>query len=96
MYIHMYYNIHSNHKYILIYVYIYTLRIRDNKDKCIACTKELRATVEMSVVSASLGVSMVMAGNGDTDVLRVLRELRRKLDDSLFGSQMMIAMCIGE
>ena len=71
-------------------------RNRDNKDKSIACTKELRAAVETALGCALLGASLVMAGTGDLDVLRVIRELRRRLDDYMFGSQMAISMCTGE
>ncbi len=70
-------------------------RIRDNKDPVIACTKELRPSVELSLTAAALGLSITMAGTGDVDILRILRELRWKVDDSIYGTHMALGMSIG-
>lgn len=71
-------------------------KIRDNKDGAISCTKELRATVEMCLTCIALGLSITMAGTGDVEILRVLRELRWKVDDAIYGTHMALSMCIGK
>lgn len=73
----------------------YVQRIRDGKEMTVPCTKELRSTIEMSLTSIALGLSITMAGTGDISVLRVLRELRWRVDDAIYGTHMAISMCIG-
>lgn len=57
--------------------------------------KATRPTLEMCVTLTALSVSMVCAGSGDLDVLRVLRALHSKVDEVIYGTQMGIAMSIG-
>lgn len=47
----------------------------------------------MCTVALSLGC--VMAGSGDLDSLRLLRELRWKVDDVIYGSHLSLSMSIG-
>lgn len=80
---------------LLLKQLVYLQKVRDNKDGSIACTKELRPTVELALCCAALGLSITMAGTGDVDVLRVLRELRWKVEDSIYGTHMALGMSIG-
>lgn len=80
---------------VLLKQLLYLQKVRDNKDSSIACSKEVRPTVELSLVCTALGLSMAMAGTGDVAILRVLRELRWKVDDSIYGTHMALGMCIG-
>jgi len=73
----------------------YVQRIRDGKDSSIQCTKDLRSNIEMALTSIALGLSVTMAGTGDITVLRILRELRWRVDDAIYGTHMAISMCIG-
>lgn len=55
-----------------------------------------KPTVEMCVTLLAVSSGMVCAGSGDLDVMRVLRVLRRKLDDVPYGSHMGIGMGMGK
>jgi hypothetical protein len=58
--------------------------------------KVLRSTVEMCMSATALSLASVMAGSGDLDSLRTLRELRWKVDDVVYGTHMALSMAIGE
>lgn len=58
--------------------------------------KSLRQSVEMCICLVSLSVSCVMAGSGDLECLRTLRELRWKVEDVAHGTHMALSMAIGE
>lgn len=58
--------------------------------------KVLRSSVEMCLSAVALALAAVMAGSGDLDVLRTLRELRWKVDDVTYGTHMALSMAIGK
>lgn len=58
--------------------------------------KSLRHCVEMCLVLAALSLASVMAGSGDIDCLRTLRELRWKFEDVTYGTHMGLSMAIGK
>ncbi len=58
--------------------------------------RTLRHTVEMCICVVSVSLSCVMAGSGDLECLRVLRELRFKVDDVSYGTHLALSMAIGE
>ena len=57
--------------------------------------KSLKFQIELCVCLVSVSLSCVMAGSGDLECLRTLRELRWKVDDVTYGSHMMLSMAIG-
>ncbi len=74
-------------------------RLRDNKQKvksAVAVDKRLRYTVEMCVCVVAMSLGCVMAGSGDLECLRVLRELRFRVEDVTYGTHMALSMAIGE
>jgi hypothetical protein len=72
--------------------------LRDNKT-----TKKLpflldkthKNMIEMCSSSLALALSCVMAGSGDVDCLRILRELRWKVEEVLYGTHLALNMAIG-
>ena len=58
--------------------------------------RSIRPTLECTLCSIALSLSCVMAGQGDARCLRVLRELRWKVEDINYGSHMAINMAIGK
>ena len=58
--------------------------------------RSIRPTLECSLCATALALSCVMAGQGDARCLRVLRELRWKVEDINYGSHMGINMAIGK
>ncbi len=55
-----------------------------------------RPTLEMCLGASALALSLIMAGTGDLAVLRLLRQLRFKIDTELtYGNHMAIGMAIG-
>ena len=58
--------------------------------------RSIRPTLECTLCSIALALSCVMAGQGDARCLRVLRELRWKVEDINYGSHMAINMAIGK
>ena len=58
--------------------------------------KSLRLCVEMCLGVAALALSSVMAGSGDIDCLRTLRELRWRYEEVTCGTHMALAMAIGK
>ena len=58
--------------------------------------RSIRPTLECSLCATALALSCVMAGQGDARCLRVLRELRWKVEDINYGSHMAINMAIGK
>jgi anaphase-promoting complex subunit 1 len=61
--------------------------IRDQKHRVLSAVKfrSFRATVEMCLSSVALSLATVLAGTGDLDSFRILRELRWKHDEGSFG-----------
>ncbi len=51
--------------------------------------------VEICTASISLALGCVMAGSGDVECLRIMRELRWKVDDTGFGTHMAFGMSLG-
>lgn len=60
-----------------------------------ALDKPLRQTVELCTCLVALSLACVMAGTGEVSSLRLLRELRWRLDDTSYGSHMALSMAIG-
>lgn len=58
--------------------------------------KSQRFTLEMCIGIVSLSLSCVMAGSGDLECLRLLRELRFKVEDTNYGTHLALAMAIGK
>jgi len=55
-----------------------------------------KASNERCISVAALSLSVVMAGSGDLDVLRILRKLRKRCTaEQLYGDHMAIGMAIG-
>ena len=53
-------------------------------------------TLEACVAAAAISLSLVMAGSGNLDCLRLLRVLRRRVDaDVTYGYHLAIGMAIG-
>lgn len=72
--------------------------MRENKGAkklSFALDKTHRNMIEMCISSISLALSCVMAGSGDVDCLRILRELRWKVDDVIYGTHLALNMAIG-
>lgn len=74
--------------------------IRDNKSSLLGDSRHLQSKllkphVEMIVSTTSLAVSMICAGSGDLDVLRIVRELRWKIDELMYGSHVALSMSLG-
>lgn len=57
--------------------------------------KLCRGLIEMCTCSTAIALSMICAGSGDVDALRIIRELRWKVDDVLYGSHMALGMALG-
>jgi hypothetical protein len=60
-----------------------------------AADKASRPILEMCLTLMSLSVSMICAGSGDLDVLRILRALLSKVEDVAFGTHMGLSMAVG-
>ena len=58
--------------------------------------KSVRNCIEMCLSLSALSLSCVMAGSGDLECLRVLRELRWKVEDVTYGTHMALSMAIGK
>ena len=58
--------------------------------------RRTRYAIESSVSTVALSLSCVMAGSGDLECLRILRELRWKVDDITYGSHLALSMAIGQ
>jgi hypothetical protein len=74
-------------------------RVRDNKLRprlCFVLDKSLKHMIEMCTCSVSLALGCVMAGSGDVDCLRIMRELRWKVDDAVYGTHMAFGMSLGK
>ena len=61
----------------------------------VAIDRSIKPLIEMCVACTSVSLSYVMAGTGDLDCLRLLRELRWKVDDVNYGTHLSLAMAIG-
>ena len=57
--------------------------------------RSVKPLIEMCISCVSVSLSYVMAGTGDLDCLRLLRELRWKVDDVNYGTHLSLAMAIG-
>lgn len=57
--------------------------------------RPMKPLIEMCIACTSVSLSYVMAGTGDLDCLRLLRELRWKVDDVNYGTHLSLAMAIG-
>ena len=57
--------------------------------------KTHRIMIEVCVSCLSLALSCVMAGSGDLDCLRIIRELRWKVDDVVYGTHLALNMALG-
>lgn len=51
--------------------------------------------MEMSLSVTALACAAVGAGSGDVNILRLLRELRQKTDDVVYGTHLAISMSLG-
>jgi hypothetical protein len=73
--------------------------LRDNKPGTLPhvglVDKSTRPTIDMCVSTLSIGLSIVMAGTGDIQCLRIFRELRWKVDDVMYGCHLALGMAIG-
>jgi hypothetical protein len=72
--------------------------LRDNKPKVklsVVLDKALKHTVEACLGVTAVALSCVMAGSGDLDCLRTLRELRFKVEDVSYGTHVALSMAIG-
>jgi anaphase-promoting complex subunit 1 len=72
--------------------------IRDQQHKTLSAAqyKSYRGTIEMCISVTSLSLSCVMAGTGDLDCMRLLRQLRWKYEDGVFGFHMSLGMALGQ
>eukprot|EP01031_Cornospumella_fuschlensis_P037698 gene37698-45799_t len=61
----------------------------------IAADKIVKVTVDLILCSLCLALSCVFAGSGDIDIMRVIRELRHKVDDVTYGTHMALSMALG-
>ena len=57
--------------------------------------KACRPLLELCISLVSLSLAAVMAGSGDIDSLRIIRELRWKADESTYGGHMALNMATG-
>jgi anaphase-promoting complex subunit 1 len=57
--------------------------------------KSIRNYIDLSINVVALSLACIMAGTGDVECLRVLRELRWKVEDVKFGTHMALGMAIG-
>ena len=65
--------------------------IRDNRPQLelsIILDRTIKPLVDMCISVVAVSLSVVMAGSGDIDCLRTLRELRWRVDDVTFGTHM--------
>jgi hypothetical protein len=77
---------------------IYHVSLRDNRPTMkfdFTIDRSLKFSVESSACTVSIALSCVMAGSGDLECLKILRELRWKVDDITYGSHLAISMAIG-
>ena len=66
-----------------------------NNTKHLREIKSFHSLIELCVCQVSLANGCCSAGSGDVSVLRVLRELRWKPEDSYHGTHMALTMAIG-
>lgn len=57
--------------------------------------KHHKVTLEMCIGSLSLSLACIMAGSGNVDCMRVIRELRWKTDEISYGTHMALSMAVG-
>jgi len=57
--------------------------------------KAMRPMLDLCVCICSVSLAAVMAGSGDLVCLRILRELRWKIEDVVYGTHMAINMALG-
>ena len=72
--------------------------IRDNRPQLelsIILDRTIKPLVDMCVSVVAVSLSVVMAGSGDIDCLRTIRELRWRVEDVNFGTHMALSMSIG-
>ena len=70
--------------------------LRDGVDTVSSSLRPQTPVLEMCLGCAALSLSMVMAGTGDLDVLRLLKVLRWRCDEEIqYGSHMALSAAIG-
>ncbi|RYH29097.1 hypothetical protein EON65_09715 [archaeon] len=57
--------------------------------------KTHKVTVDLTLCSLCLAISCVFAGSGDIDIMRIIRDLRFKVDDVTYGTHMALSMALG-
>eukprot|EP00597_Dinobryon_sp_UTEXLB2267_P010954 CAMPEP_0170103926 /NCGR_PEP_ID=MMETSP0020_2-20130122/3807_1 /TAXON_ID=98059 /ORGANISM="Dinobryon sp., Strain UTEXLB2267" /LENGTH=1561 /DNA_ID=CAMNT_0010327631 /DNA_START=662 /DNA_END=5347 /DNA_ORIENTATION=+ len=57
--------------------------------------RSVRAAVESALCTVAVSLGCVQAGSGDLESVRLLRELRWKVEDVSFGSHLALSMAIG-
>jgi len=71
-------------------------RLRNENDILTIARRPERPILEMCITCCAVGLAMVMAGTGDLDTMRLLRELRWKCDSSIrHGTHMAFGAAIG-
>ena len=71
-------------------------RLRDDNDPASLAQRPERPILEMCLGCAAISLAMVMAGTGDIDTLRLLRELRWRCDEDVrYGNHMALGAAIG-
>lgn len=51
--------------------------------------------MEVCVCLTALSLASVMAGSGDLECLRIIRELRWRVEDVTYGTHMALGMALG-
>lgn len=61
-----------------------------------ASDKSSKHPIETAVCMVAISASMVLAGSGDLDLLRVLRVLRGRVEDVTYGTHLALGTAIGK
>eukprot|EP00520_Triparma_pacifica_P000379 CAMPEP_0118642732 /NCGR_PEP_ID=MMETSP0785-20121206/5991_1 /TAXON_ID=91992 /ORGANISM="Bolidomonas pacifica, Strain CCMP 1866" /LENGTH=1040 /DNA_ID=CAMNT_0006534301 /DNA_START=27 /DNA_END=3146 /DNA_ORIENTATION=- len=70
-------------------------KLREDNDRQTMARKPAKAMIDMSVGTAAVSLSMVMAGTGDLDTVKVVRQLRLKCEGVMYGTHACLSSALG-
>ena len=71
-------------------------KLREDNTRVTTARKPAKAIIDMSIGTAAISLAMVMAGTGDVDSVKVLRQLRLKCDAGVtYGMHACLASALG-
>jgi anaphase-promoting complex subunit 1 len=70
-------------------------KLREDNDRQTMARKPAKAMIDMCVGAAAASLSMVMAGTGDIDTVKLIRQLRLKCEGVTFGTHACLGSALG-